>query len=106
MSLDSLRASLRLLSAEAGDQTDYLTQLGTAHSADELALEFDDALAPSRHFLSSAAAAAVGAVDDALSAMSGEGHDNLWTLEALRSAPEWQHVRVLARKALTELLIA
>ena len=65
--------------------------------ADELALEFDehyrtldlDRLRPLQR-------EAVRALDDALDAMSGPDHLELWEVEAL-DRPEWQHVRELAR---------
>lgn len=40
------------------------------------------------------------AVDAALSDMNGAEHAHLWTVEALRDAPEWARVRELAARAL------
>lgn len=35
--------------------------------------------------------------------MSGEDQAALWTVAALRTAPEWEQIRHLARSALDEL---
>lgn len=39
-------------------------------------------------------------IDEALSQMSGQEHGELWTLDALRSRPEWQKIRLTALAAL------
>lgn len=43
---------------------------------------------------------AFAAVDQALADMGGAGHSELWTVAALRDAPEWAQVRVLAAAVL------
>lgn len=45
-------------------------------------------------------ARALAAIDQQLDLMSGQVNARLWTDEALRSAPEWDTVRGLARTAL------
>jgi hypothetical protein len=47
--------------------------------------------------------AAVAAVDSQLSRMSGAQHSDMWTIEALRDAPDWAELRQLAHDALRRL---
>jgi hypothetical protein len=74
--------------------------------ADELALDFDDALSGTDGRgdpLSPAQRSSLARVDEALTRMSGGANSALWTAVALRSAPEWADVRVLAADALRAL---
>jgi hypothetical protein len=50
-------------------------------------------------WIRSDAVSAFAAVDAVLTEMSGVAHAELWTVAALREAPEWAHVRELAAKA-------
>jgi len=69
--------------------------------ADELALDFEERYRrlPTDivHFTPDQAQR-VNALDSALAAMSGPAHEELWTMEALDEAPEWDHIRQLARE--------
>ena len=69
--------------------------------ADELALDFDErhrrVRSGSAQFTADQAAS-IDALDRALDAMSGPAHQELWTMEALDQAPEWDHIRELARE--------
>lgn len=99
-----LREVTSRLALDAQSQFDYLSQLGTAPMVDELALEFDDAYNTvaelrARDELSDHAVRALDEVNSALSAIPEE----LWTEQALRTAPEWQRVRELATNATTQL---
>ena len=75
--------------------------------ADELALDFDDAIILVRDCpqldLTPAQVAALEAVDQALSAMSGPERGRFWTDSALRESAEWGRVRGLAARALRTL---
>jgi hypothetical protein len=50
--------------------------------------------------ISEAVACFVLRLDDALNKMSGPANSELWTLAALETDPQWQHVRQLAQEAL------
>jgi hypothetical protein len=74
--------------------------------ADELALDFDDALRragrPGNH-LSPAQRTALARVDEFLTRMSGAANAPKWTDAAVQSSPEWVAVRALAADALRAL---
>ena len=98
--LKRLAATIERLAEGPGDQRAYLSHLGTPGLADELALEFDDALRPVRHQLDvlgvpASVVAKIDALDDALSAMSGAEREWLWRPRAL-DGPEWRNVRQMA----------
>ena len=97
---EQLREALVRLGSSAKEQEAYLRQLGTAPSADELALEFSDALGVLQGQLDEPAFAAASRLDRYLEDMSGSEHAQLWTTDALYAAPEWTHVRQLAEEAL------
>jgi hypothetical protein len=105
--LQQLRQALAVLAAPAEEQAAHLHTLGDA-PVDELGLEFDD-IAPAAFGLSGPneldadQRAAVAAVDSHLSGMSGAQHSNIWTIEALREAPEWANLRELSHQALQRL---
>ena len=89
-------ASLGRLAASANEQIAYLTSLGVADLADELALEFDDLYRPIARELeqvSTASAAAFRELNHLLS------NDQLgWTFADLESA-EWESIRATAASA-------
>ena len=75
-------------------------------AADELALDFDNALLIFRQaspVLTPIQVARLQAVDTLLDHMSGAAQAHLWTPEALRTAPEWVTVRGCAQAALAAL---
>ena len=90
------RLTVERLASSADVQDQYLRQLGTAPSADELALEFSDALESARGNLPEALREAAAALDRQLDLMSGDANASLWNLDALRVSPEWKKVRELA----------
>ncbi len=93
-SFDGLREAVARLAASATVQRAYLQELGVVPSADELGLEFDDALAPVRHQLHGEAAAALRILDELLSEMD----ETLWSTNALEDQA-WQRVRETAETA-------
>lgn len=97
-----LRATVRRLAAPSEDQLTYLAGIGDARAVDELALEFD-AVAPAAlaeaGLLTDQQIRAVMALDDQLASMSGASNAELWTVEAVAAAPEWDAVRHLAHDA-------
>ena len=95
-----LRVAVARLAAPASEQEAYLRNLGTAPSVDELALEFSDALMVDKGSLEQAVRDIALQLDDQLSAMSGPQYENLWTLAALQSRPEWVSIRELAAEIL------
>lgn len=100
-SLQPLIDVLARLAAPAPDQIEYLTGLGVADLADELALEFDDlyrARVPHLEDASPEAASACRELDRLLS------DDRLgWTFADLEST-EWEGVRATAAAASTALI--
>lgn len=102
-----LERTLRNLAARASVQARYLEQLGTAPSAEELALEYDDVLRPLEtartDLWSEKVIQSLHAVDRALTEMSGERTSHLWTIDALEHRPEWARIRELASAALEDL---
>jgi hypothetical protein len=104
--LEKLREAVARLASPAEEQMAYLRRLGSRGSADELALELDDA---ARSALSQEALVAprlrvhIRELDQQLEAMSGADKADLWTDTALQSAEEWEEIRRRARAALHEL---
>ena len=99
--MQPLREVLQALAAPAEQQIARYPQV--AVTADELALEFNDALL----LLESEAIKLNGdqlamllALDAFLNQMSGAERAELWTSDALRSAPEWIEVREASREGL------
>ncbi|GGN12509.1 hypothetical protein GCM10011609_60930 [Lentzea pudingi] len=88
---------VRRLALPAEAQRGYLEAIGTAPSADELALEFDD-VRPHLLALDAEAVELVERIDALLDVMSGPGP--VWHVDALVSAPQWASVRALAAELL------
>jgi hypothetical protein len=94
------------LTSDAENQLKYLATLGWPGSADELAQELDDVLraalaAPG--LLTAEQEARLRALDQQLDDMSGAERADLWTEPSVRTSPEWDEVRRLARLALESL---
>jgi len=102
--VDSMRADLKMLAAPADQQIEYLNRrLGPGDCADELALEFHDDfqfLMDRAKLLPQMQIQALQTVDALLDKMSGQKLAQLWTFDALRSATEWEQVRISAAIAL------
>ena len=104
MEFGILREALQALAAEPEVQLarypDFVCK------ADELALDFDDAMLLVRHNrrgeLDEAAIAALAEIEERFRAMHELG-PRAWTELAVRVAPEWAEVRVLAAVALAAL---
>lgn len=95
-----LRQAVQRLAAPAVEQEAFLRELGTAPSADELALEFSDALMVEKGALEDAVRSAAVQLDEHLTALSGPQNASVWTVAALHAAPEWARVRELAAETL------
>jgi hypothetical protein len=100
---EQFQQALQRLASSAQEQESYLVKLGTAPSADELALEYSDALELVQADLDETVRGAARQLDRYLEEISGREHAELWTVAALHVAPEWMHVRELASSVL-ELL--
>ena len=103
--IERLIHSLQALAAPADAQLARFP--GFVVKADELALDFADALllisdCPQVE-LSAAQQETLGQLDAHLEAMSAAPRAPLWTDAAVRGAPEWVTVRRLAREALVAL---
>jgi len=69
--------------------------------ADELALDFEDGLHELvGHEISGEQRAAVEALEEIITSMSGEQNASFWTEEALRSDPTWDDIRSAAKAVL------
>jgi hypothetical protein len=99
---DALRAAMQALAAPAELQLarfpDFVVK------ADELALDFDDALLCVRQNRAADVrpeqTAVLSTLDGFITRMSGPAQPELWTEDAVRSRPEWAALRSLAAAAL------
>lgn len=105
--LASLMRAVAIAALPPDEQEDWLDSLGLGWpNVDEIAMEIGDGalLAPQfveAGWLPSQALEPLLSLDSLLDGMSGEANDDLWTVEALRNAPEWAECR---QKALRVLL--
>ena len=103
-----IEKSLEILASSAADQQKYLEGLGSAPSADELALELEDFVvmlpaAVRDGALSEEQAAVIRQVSDFTASFSGRENVALWRVDQLGSTWQWSEVRRLARAALQKL---
>jgi hypothetical protein len=109
--VELLRKCLDALAADAEGQLDSSAQQGCVppeQYIDELALGYDDIAraAPymqQRGEIDTLACECVRELNDYLSTISGQVKAHPWTAEALRTAQEWEQVRKLARRCLSQL---
>lgn len=108
--LAELESAVTLLNASAEVQREWLEREFAGHEGvvvDELALQLDDRWMEGKivyaSSLSDRTRESVQELDDALAAMSGTNHADLWTLASLASAREWSNIRALAGVALDHL---
>jgi hypothetical protein len=103
--IQRLITSLQALAAPAEAQLARFPDF--VAKADELALDFDDALMLIRDCpqleLTGDQVTALDAVDHALAAMSGPAQAGFWTEVSLRESLEWARVRSVAAEALGAL---
>ncbi|WP_258904005.1 hypothetical protein [Actinokineospora sp. UTMC 2448] len=105
-----LRA-VAILALDAPHQRAWLASLGLPGEpavVDELAHEFDEGYLLLSAFISNGwlpanAREQFGPIDAALAATSGDGHQDVWAVEALATDNRWEEVRALARNALNSL---
>jgi hypothetical protein len=100
--------SVAVLALAAPEQLAYLAAVGIPEGVDELAMEFDDGQLLSGQFqefgwITPAFRQRIAPLNALLDRMSGGQHADLWTAEALLGAPEWVHVRSLARDLLASV---
>ena len=103
-----LRDALTVLASPPGAQLERLKALGVPKGIDELALEFDDIAAAADGMfnegeLDNQQRNCVKQLNEFLAQFSGEKNADLWTPEALSSAPQWEQVRRMASDCLTQL---
>jgi hypothetical protein len=109
--IEFLRECLKVLSLDAEGQLNSLAEQGCIpleHYIDELALDYDGIAAAAGDMrekgeTDSATCDSVRELNNYLGAISGKANAHLWTAEALRTAPEWQHVRRMAKDCLSLL---
>lgn len=97
-----------VLALPAPDQAACLERMGVAPLADELALELHDHVLLVDQFvehgyLTPEDADGFRKLDGLLAQMSGPDKESLWTIDALKAAPEWASVRQEARSLLCRL---
>jgi hypothetical protein len=100
--------SVAVLALPAAAQVDWLRSLGLGEPglADELALEFDDGFGMlaglmAQGVVPDAATPILLQIDSLLSTMSEGSQPEVWEVEALSSAPQWEEVRELAQRVLS-----
>lgn len=74
--------------------------------ADELALDFDEhrrKLTGTDYTLSEEQAVVIEQLDNRIASISGPNNERFWTDGALKAAPEWNEIRLLARSVLREM---
>lgn len=89
-------------------QQEWLVSVSGGLHVDELALDWDAGWRlieqwVELEWLSADDACGFRPIDEALTAMSGKAHANLWTIDALHSAAVWVGIRELATTALFQL---
>lgn len=102
-----LRNAVELLARSPSSQAEFLQELGTAPSLDELALIFDDSYGFFRSSVEHSAnslefaqlLSALRNLDGRLTALSSPSNKTLWSIEAL-TCPEWDEVRKAAGETL------
>jgi hypothetical protein len=102
--MDALVEAVRLLAAEPEDQIDALPDF--VHAPDEIALTYSDAYLAARPFWGRGIygrreEVLLDGLDRFLARLSED--KSLWTLEALRTCPQWHTLRLLAREVLDAL---
>ena len=97
---DTLIAALEPLALGADGQLAYLAELGGSETADELASQYDDAFRYAHPMGHAALDAALRALDERFSAMSGAGNAALWTARNLAEGADWVFIREKAGLAL------
>ena len=100
---DALRTTVEHLAAPPEAQRQYLSQLGTPDSADELALEFDDSYVPVRSQLPERVIAHLDALNRLLQQFSGPDHSDKWSAAALSEESAWAEVRLSAQRVLDDV---
>jgi len=107
--LETLKATLRTLSAPARAQADYLDGLcgptAADYGNDELGLELDDAFSSHEEMLKAGLltdrqATAIRLLNGLLASGSSNAESEFWKREALSTDPRWEQVRSAARAAL------
>jgi hypothetical protein len=104
--LASLMRAVAIAALPADEQVDWLNSLGLGWlNVDEIAMEIGDGALLAAHFveagwLPAQALEPLLNLDSLLDGMSGEAKDDLWTVEALRNAPEWAECRQQALRVL------
>lgn len=109
-SLAAFLRSVAVLALDAPGQLGWLRSLGLGEPGivDEIALEFHDGYLLMWAFvgegwLPEESRPALAELDRALTAMSGPGNADAWDVTALASDARWEHVRQLARDALSRI---
>ncbi|KQY29724.1 hypothetical protein ASD38_10390 [Caulobacter sp. Root487D2Y] len=96
----TLIAALEPLALAPDEQLAYLAALGVGETADELALQFDDAFRYAHPMGQASLDAALRALNERLSMMSDTGKAALWSPLALAQGEDWVFIRRTAARAL------
>ena len=97
---DTLIAALEPLALGSVEQLAYLAEQGGSGTADELASQYDDAFRYAHPMGHAALDAALRALDERFSAMSGANKAALWTPRNLAEGADWAFIREKAAGAL------
>ena len=96
----TLIAALEPLALGPDEQLAYLSALGADETADELAVQFDDAFRYAHPMGHAALDATLRALNERLSAMSGAENAALWSPRGLARGTDWPFIRQTAERAL------
>lgn len=102
--------AIGLLALPSEAQIAWLSSLGLGKpgASDELALEFDDGFKMINAFVAAdivppKALDSLQLLDRQLAGISGPGNASLWTLDALKTSPQWKEIRELASRCIRDL---
>jgi hypothetical protein len=99
--LAALRRCVQALAADAADQVRLFPAFVMV--GDELALDFEEAMRscrPAIAGLSERKRAAIDALDQQITALSGAWNEAFWSTDGVMSDPRWEQIRARAREVL------
>jgi hypothetical protein len=96
--------AVRCLSFSPDKQVEYLKNLGSYPSVDELALQFDDAFVSMKGELKESISELEN-LNSLLDSLNEEQDSDIWNAKSLISPP-WEQIRLLSKKILVKMEVA
>jgi hypothetical protein len=102
---EQVLAAIARLAAPAAVQAEYLREMSTYPSADELALELSDLISSKGRLRTECSFSAevlqlIEALDQKLNSFSAEQYASDWDVSALGRSDNWAEVRTIAQRVL------